>query len=201
MELLEHGGWVLLTIFVLSFSAWFVIVRKWLCLRAETRGGFDWIGPALSDLHSGSPADLRTACQDHPSLVGHVMLMALDALESGRDFSGRHRKRIIERETAQLRRHLDVIAAAGAVLPLLGLLGTVLGMTKTFEALTQQTAGETSAMMAGGISEALITTQAGLVAALPVVLLHGLLSSRVRRYVDECALAMKRLESAVRTGG
>ncbi len=197
MELLQHGGWVLIAIFALSFFTWFLIVRKWFHLRNETRGGFDWVESAMASLSYGDVNSMKTACENRPGLAGRMMLAALDIFESRRGFSRKHRREIVERETAGLRRYLGLVAAAGAVLPLLGLLGTVLGMSKTFGALTQHTSGTVNALIAGDISEALITTQAGLVAALPVVLMYGLLSSRIRRHMDECALAMKRLESAV----
>ena len=197
MELLQHGGWVLIAIFALSFFTWFLIVRKWFHLRNETRDGFDWVEPAMTGLSYGDIDSMKTACREHPGLAGRMMLAALDIFESGREFSRKHRREIVGRETAGLKRYLGLVAAAGTVLPLLGLLGTVLGMTKTFGALTQHTFGEANALIAGDISEALITTQAGLVAALPVVLMYGLLSSRIRRNMDECALVMKRLESAV----
>jgi len=129
-----------------------------------------------------------------------MMLAVLEAFEAGRSFSPKDRKEVVARETRRLRRYLNVVAAAGAVLPLLGLLGTVFGMAKTFAALTAHASSEVSTLMAGGVSEALITTQGGLVTALPIVLLHGVLSFRVRRNVDEAALAMKRLES-VAAGG
>ena len=78
------------------------------------------------------------------------------------------------------RGRLDLVATTAAVLPLLGLLGTVLGMMRTFEALTRYDAAEVSSVMAGGVSQALVTTQAGLAAALPLVLIHGLLASRLK---------------------
>ncbi len=200
MELLERGGWVLAAIFALSFLAWILIVHKWLSLRRETKGGYRWVDAAISDFRQGNAEHARAACRAHPGPAGHMMLTVLEASEAGRSFLPRHHKEVVVRETTRLRRYLDVVAAAGAVLPLLGLLGTVFGMAKTFAALTAHASSEVSTLVAGGVSEALITTQGGLVTALPIVLMHGVLSSRVRRNMDEAALAMKRLESVVARG-
>ena len=73
-------------------------------------------------------------------------------------------------------------------------------MVKTFEALACHGTIDTKALMAAGISEALITTEAGLVTALPVVLMYGFLSSWVRQNMDKGEFVMKRLESIISRG-
>lgn len=73
---------------------------------------------------------------------------------------------------------LSALAMTAYVLPLLGLLGTVTGMAATFRVITQYGVGN-PALMAGGISEALLTTQAGLCVSFPLLLMHNLLSGRL----------------------
>lgn len=200
MELLEHGGWTLISIVALSSLGWWLIIRKWIHVRIKTVNGFDWIEPAMDRFDQGSTEELKSACRHRGELIGRMVLSALDAFESGRGFSPKHRKAIEERETIRLRKHLNLISTTGAVLPLLGLLGTVLGMMKTFGALTMKSSIGANSLMAGGVSEALVTTQAGLVASLPIVLMYGILSSRIRRYMEGCALVMKRMESVASEG-
>jgi biopolymer transport protein ExbB len=84
------------------------------------------------------------------------------------------------RESQQLDRYLWLVGVVSVVAPLLGLLGTVTGMIQTFQAITLFGAGDPK-MMAGGISEALVTTMLGLVVAAPLVLLHAFLTSSRRR--------------------
>ncbi|MFH1760904.1 MAG: MotA/TolQ/ExbB proton channel family protein, partial [bacterium] len=82
----------------------------------------------------------------------------------------------------KLSRFLNLIATLGTLMPMLGLLGTVTGMIATFKVIALQGTGDAQAM-ADGISEALITTQAGLVAAIPIILGHTFLSNRLSRIV------------------
>jgi len=89
----------------------------------------------------------------------------------------------IMREQAKLERFLWLIKVISVVAPLLGLLGTVTGMIKTFQAITLFGAGDPK-LMAGGISEALVTTMQGLIVAIPLVLMHSWLSSMSRRVMD-----------------
>ena len=78
----------------------------------------------------------------------------------------------------ELERYLNTLGTIAAISPLLGLLGTVTGMIRTFSALTANTAGDPSAL-AGGISEALITTAAGLMVAIPALIAYRYLRGRV----------------------
>ncbi len=87
------------------------------------------------------------------------------------------------RESSKLEKFLWLVKTVSVVAPLLGLLGTVTGMIQTFQAITLFGAGDPK-MMAGGISEALVTTMLGLCAAIPLVLLHATLANSARRIID-----------------
>lgn len=89
----------------------------------------------------------------------------------------------IIRETAGLNRMLWAIKLVAVASPLLGLLGTVTGMIQTFQAITLFGAGDPK-LMAGGISEALVTTMLGLTVAIPLVLVHAALANQANRLSD-----------------
>lgn len=89
---------------------------------------------------------------------------------------------IVLRESSKLEVYLWLIKTVSVVAPLLGLLGTVTGMIQTFQAITMFGAGDPK-MMAGGISEALVTTMIGLMVAIPLVLLYDALSNSTRRII------------------
>ena len=82
----------------------------------------------------------------------------------------------ILREVPQLEKYHSIIKVFAAVAPLMGLLGTVVGMIVTFQALTLFGTGDPK-LMAGGISQALVTTMLGLIVAIPLVFLHSILTS------------------------
>jgi biopolymer transport protein ExbB len=90
---------------------------------------------------------------------------------------------VVLRETSSLERFLWLVKTVSVVAPLLGLLGTVTGMIQTFQAITLFGAGDPK-MMAGGISEALVTTMLGLTVAIPMVLLYETLANSTRRMTD-----------------
>jgi len=88
------------------------------------------------------------------------------------------------RQMPKLERFLPTLAVLAVISPLLGLLGTVTGMINTFQVITQVGTGDPR-MMSGGISEALLTTQFGLIVAIPIMLLHHLLERQVARITGD----------------
>ena len=86
---------------------------------------------------------------------------------------------VLAKATPPLEKNLSIIKLLAAVAPLLGLLGTVVGMIETFQAITLFGTGDPK-LMAGGISQALVTTMLGLIAAVPLLFIHNLLDSRSR---------------------
>jgi biopolymer transport protein ExbB len=90
---------------------------------------------------------------------------------------------VVLRESSQIQRLMWIVKTVSVVAPLLGLLGTVTGMIQTFQAITLFGAGDPK-MMAGGISEALVTTMLGLITAIPLVLLYDTLSNSARGVID-----------------
>jgi biopolymer transport protein ExbB len=101
------------------------------------------------------------------------------------------------RELPRINRGLSFIKISAAVAPLLGLLGTVTGMIITFQAITLFGAGDPK-LMAGGISQALVTTVLGLIVAIPTLLLHNIVSSRatkITQIIEQEAVALIALQA------
>ncbi|MGE4651617.1 MAG: MotA/TolQ/ExbB proton channel family protein, partial [Myxococcota bacterium] len=89
----------------------------------------------------------------------------------------------VMKETSYLERFIWLVKVVSVVAPLMGLLGTVTGMIQTFQAITLFGAGDPK-MMAGGISEALVTTMLGLMTAIPLVLLHAFVSNAAKKIIE-----------------
>ena len=123
---------------------------------------------------------LRTLKQS--SSLGRILAAGLGNASQGRDVmkesieeSGRH-------EVHEMERYLNSLGTVAAITPLLGLLGTVIGMIKVFSVITNEGVGN-PAVLSGGISEALITTAAGLSVAIPSLMFYRYLRGRVEELV------------------
>jgi biopolymer transport protein ExbB/TolQ len=122
----------------------------------------DDIGGARSFLQKKKGSAIRTA---QPCL--HPATTSRKVAESAV-------KEVLYTESSRLGRHLNTLAVIAGVAPLMGLLGTVTGMIRLFEVITRFGTGDPK-LLAGGISEALITTEIGLIIAVPVLLIHNFL--------------------------
>jgi len=87
------------------------------------------------------------------------------------------------RETPQLERFQGIVKVIAGIAPLMGLLGTVVGMIRTFQTITLYGTGDPK-LMADGISQALVTTVEGLIVAIPLVFLYALIADKSRELVE-----------------
>lgn len=139
---------------------------------------------------------MRKTAKTHQAGTGNPLARVLEAYETNKhhDMESLELKldEQILRETPKIERFNDIVKVLAAVAPLLGLLGTVIGMIITFTAITNFGAGDPK-LMAGGISVALMTTVLGLVAAIPLLLLHAVAASLARgnqQILDEQAAGL-----------
>ena len=119
---------------------------------------------------------------NHNNPLGRVLATATDDIHDQETLELKIDEAILK-EVPPLEKAQSMIKLFAAIAPLLGLLGTVTGMIATFQAITNFGTGDPK-LMAGGISQALITTVLGLVAAIPLLLSHNLVSGQSKRLVQ-----------------
>jgi len=123
-------------------------------------------------------------CQRSGTPLARIFITALRSAGMPRDQIKTKVEEAGNRELSSLSRYLGLLATIANISPLLGLLGTVLGMIEAFNVIAAQGVG-TPATLGGGISTALITTASGLSVAIPVILMHKYLTSRANRITLE----------------
>ena len=138
---------------------------------------------------------LRTWWQSRHYLARLEWLKANTSPEQSVRNNALHVRFLVEAQAARLEHAVWMVGALAMILPLLGLLGTVLGMLAGFEVIQVHGTGQPR-LLAGGIGQALMTTQAGLLTAVPVLFFHHIIRNRVRLIRNETEL----LTHAGRTG-
>jgi len=116
--------------------------------------------------------------------IPEILLTALAFRDQSRQDMENALQEAILGKIPAIERFVSTLGMLAAIAPLLGLLGTVTGMINTFHVITYYGAGDPK-MMSGGISEALVTTMLGLTVAIPIMLLHTLLSRRVETQIGQ----------------
>ncbi|MDT0635890.1 MotA/TolQ/ExbB proton channel family protein [Spectribacter hydrogenoxidans] len=176
-ELVVAGGWVMLPLLLCSIGALAIGLERAWALRVSL------VLPARIDQRLDSLAarplsagELKSLHEDSP--LGRILAAGL-AVRGDDPRVIRERIEEAGREVVhELERYLNTLGTIAAVAPLLGLLGTVIGMIKVFAAITAAGVGDAQPL-AGGISEALLTTAAGLCVAIPALVLYRTLRGRV----------------------
>jgi biopolymer transport protein ExbB len=187
LEIVRSGGWLMLPIIICSVvSVAIILERVWTLQPGRvlpknlTRKVWTWVSKNQLD-----PTHIKSLQDGSP--LGELLAAGLTNRHGDREIikesiedAGRH-------VVHELERYLNTLGTIAAVSPLLGLLGTVIGMVKVFAAITAHGIGDPT-VLAGGISEALITTAAGLSVAIPSLIGYRYLRGKV----DELVLQMEK---------
>lgn len=195
IDVIQSGGVIAWVIVALgAFAVLLIIARAALLLRAG--GRIRTLAQRVAEhLRAGEVAAALAACERSRSAAGRVLAAALRNLDRDREHQDDIISEAILHESADLDRFGGFILVIAAVSPLLGLLGTVTGMIATFDVITEFGTGDPK-LLSGGISEALVTTELGLVVAIPVLVVGSLLSGwaeGIRRELDRAALHVTNL--------
>ena len=184
VEIVKSGGWLMAPIILCAIIAMGIILERFWTLQQKrvipedlTSKVWGWVKKdqldqkKIQSLHQGSA-------------LGQVLAAGLinrdqerSVMKDSIEDTGRH-------VVHELERYLETLGTVAAVSPLLGLLGTVTGMIETFQSITLFGTGDPK-LMSGGISQALITTAAGLTVAIPALIMHRYFTGRIDGIVVE----------------
>jgi len=181
---LKKGGAIMLPLLGLAVWAVVLIILKVITFSRKHRANADLYETVAKMLKAKEHDKAYTFAKSHKGVVARVVQTCLEHSKWTRASAEKAIGELLLEETPQLNKHLATLAVIAGAAPLLGLLGTVTGMINLFEAITHYGTSDPK-VLAGGISEALITTQTGLAIAIPTLLLHNWLSNNSRHILSE----------------
>jgi biopolymer transport protein ExbB len=138
---------------------------------------------------SGDVARAQAACREQPSFLAAVLLHGLAEIDGGWSEIEKAMEDATAEQAARLFRRIEYLSVIGNIAPMVGLLGTVTGMLLAFKEVADTEGNAGAAQLAGGIYQALVTTVAGLIIAIPSLGAFALFRSRVDQLVAEAAYA------------
>ena len=180
---IKSGGIVMIPIMGIGVLCIILVVWKFLSLQHLPIEVKTELTEILRLTKNGSIDEARKLADSLGEPLSPVILEGIEHRNAPREHIEEIMHERILQEVPGLERHLPALAVCGGVAPLLGLLGTVTGMMHTFKLITIFGTGD-ARLLSSGISEALTTTEYGLMIAVPVLLAHAYLSRRVRRMTD-----------------
>lgn len=178
LELVTAGGWLMVLIIACSILAIAICIERFFILNPKRVAPPHLLATVWKQI-KGEALDadgLRTLRESSP--LGRILAAGLGNAHHGREVMKESIEEAAGHVVHDLERYLNTLGTIAAIAPLLGLLGTVLGMIRVFAQIMAQGAGNASAL-AGGISEALITTAAGLSVAIPALVMYRYYTGRI----------------------
>jgi biopolymer transport protein ExbB len=202
LEVLQAGGWLMLPILACSVAAMAIVLERLWTLRRRRIMPDKLVNQvfqlhARQQLNSERIAEIRAG-----SPLGRMLTAGLVNRNHSREVMKEAINDSGRQVVAEMERYLNTLGTIASVTPLLGLLGTVIGMIDVFGVIMDAGVGNPG-VLAGGISKALITTAAGLSVAIPALMFHRYLDSRVTKLtiaMEEQALHLVEVIKGQREG-
>ncbi len=192
LEIIRQGGWLMLPILACSAIAMGIVLERFWTLRRKVVNPPELGQQVQSWALSRKLENSHVEALAENSALGRVLAAALrnrsrtrDIVKEAVEDTGRH-------VVHDLERYLNTLGTIAGITPLMGLLGTVIGMIKVFSSILVHGVGDAN-QLAGGISQALVTTAAGLFVAIPAFLFYRFFKGRVEALVvdmEEQALSL-----------
>ncbi|MBU0809279.1 MULTISPECIES: MotA/TolQ/ExbB proton channel family protein [Pseudomonas] len=185
-ELVKAGGWMMLPIILCSIAAAGIIAERLWTLRPSRITPPNLLGQVWKWIKEKKLNNQRLKELRANSPLGQILAAGLANSKHGREIMKECIQEAAARVIHDLERYLNALGTIAGIAPLLGLLGTVLGMIEIFSSFMGSGMAN-AALLAGGISTALITTAAGLMVAIPALFFHRYLQRRI----DELVVGME----------
>jgi len=199
LELIKAGGWTMLPIILLAVVALAIIVERfWSLRRKEVLP--PGMGEEVREWARGRQLDPKhVEILRRNSPLGELLAAALDMRFRPREMIKERVEDVGRHVVHDLGRFLNTLGSIAGVAPLLGLLGTVLGMIKMFLKILTTGVGDAN-QLAGGIGQALICTASGIMVAIPALMFHRYFRGRIAEYIIEMEKQAMALLDAIDEG-
>ncbi|MDR1298212.1 MAG: MotA/TolQ/ExbB proton channel family protein [Deltaproteobacteria bacterium] len=184
IDLIQRGGWVMYPILLCSLVALAIIMERCWSLRRGRVVPRSLVASVNDLLVRRQYNDAAFLCQEGQNSAARLIKQGLKLIGQSRPAFKDAMEESGRREAIYLSSHLELLGVIASISPLLGLLGTVSGMINSFAAVAEAGLGNPG-ILAGGIGQALLTTAAGLVVAIPIMVIHRLLAGRVETLTND----------------
>lgn len=183
MSLILQGGPVFWLILAIGVAVVFVFFERLLHLRRAQIDYGDFLKGVCNVLENGNIEEAMMICDETPGPVAAVVLTAIRHRQGSRDALREAVENTGRAEISRLERRLAALAITCQVAPLLGLLGTLLGVIRIVQVMNEQAPVVQSTDLTSGLMQALVATVAGLLVAVPCHVMYSILMVRVERIV------------------
>ena len=192
------GSGIIFLLLGLSLTAAYLIFDHVMTIRRK-----DLMPDGLGDqvrqsLMKGDVAGAQAACSGQPSLLSFVLLHGISELEFGWNSVEKSLEDALAEQSARLFRKIEYLSVIGNIAPMIGLLGTVIGMILAFQQVAATQGLASAPQLAQGIYQALVTTVGGLIVAIPSIGAFAIFRNRIDQFVAEAAYTAQHVFAPLR---
>ena len=179
-QIIKAGGEVMIVLALLSIAALSLVVYYFLAFNPVKLIPEDFLEQTTSLLKENRYQDAARLCEDNPNLVSEVVMAGFTRLSRGKDVIEEAMLDKGKNIVGSMTQKLSYLADVAVISPMVGLLGTVLGMIQAFNVIAFQTGAVKPILLAGGISKAMVTTATGLIIAIPAMIFYSYFRGKVQ---------------------
>ena len=179
-QMVASGGFVMFVLALTSVFMIYMVAYNFMSLKEDLIVPKKFTDEFLAALEEGDPKKLAYLCETQPSTIAGIVKLGLEKRKKGIVFAREAIENSVRKELGKLWQNISYLADVANIAPLIGLLGTVLGMIQAFNVIAFQTAVVKPILLAGGVSKAMVTTAGGLIVAIPAFLFYSYFRGRVQ---------------------
>lgn len=189
--LIVKGGWLMIPIFILSIIAVYIFCERFLLIRRYTRKNQDFIEKIQACLRSGDSREALALCKSENTLVARMLAKGIQHRQLPVAELHAVMDTAANLEVTDMEKSLTTLATCAGMAPMIGFLGTVVGMVQAFYDMSVAGSNINITLLSRGIYTAMVTTVAGLIVGIIAYFAYNILTSCIDRVVNnmECASA------------
>lgn len=190
LNLFLKGGWLMIPLGILSLTSLYVIVERILVYRKHLNISRKFLENLQDSIKTGDFEQIQACCNQYSNVIQQILMSGISQKDGGRTKMALVFKNESKKAIMLLEDKLSLLVSIAEIAPMIGFLGTVTGMIKTFMAISKEQVHGMSQSFANGVYEAMMTTVLGLVISIVAYAFYNYFTNRVNR-------AMDRLESVL----
>lgn len=185
IRMVFKGGWLMIPLFLLSIATIYLFAQKWWAFRKLNLATYDFVRQVRKLLKAGEMADAVIACQNSNTPAARMIEKGIDKADRSAAEIQAAMENVASIEVAKLEKSLPYLATIAGGAPMIGFLGTVMGMIQAFFNMAQAGANVDITLLSGGIYTAMVTTVAGLIVGILAYFGYNYLTAQVTDMVSK----------------
>jgi biopolymer transport protein ExbB len=179
-QMIEAGGFVMIILLILSVITLTMIAYNFITINEKRLIPENFAEDILQNLKKKDKMAVLEMSKGKQNIIATILQAGFEGQRRGASFVTEAMEKRAHKEIARLWRNISYLSDIATIAPLIGLLGTVLGMIQAFNVIAFQTAVVKPILLAGGISKAMVTTAGGLIVAIPALTFYSFFRGRLQ---------------------